>query len=317
LISLSKAYTRGVTSDFTLGDVKAQFNNIISNPATYPIMTSNSDNMVYKFNAVNLYPNYATGSNSYNNFLFVGQPVLNITTSTADPRTFVFATPVNKATYTQFSSYQGAPMGTAVANLLGATYSNFNGFRYFGSNIGANAEKFIFIGYPELCFNIAEAINLGWVSGNAQTWYNNGITASFANLGLTLNIAAPVNQTITVYDVAGSSVGTVTTDYATFVNNINTAYTTNALNAILTQKYVALFMNSGWEAFYNYRRTGVPAFPTGAANQPGYLTTGGNIPRRFLYPFDETTANTSNYNAALSSQFGGTDDVTKDTWLTK
>jgi len=54
----------------------------------------------------------------------------------------------------------------------------------------------------------------------------------------------------------------VTTDNATFLTNVayNVASSSTALTQILQQKYVAFFMNSGWEAFYNYRRTGVPVF---------------------------------------------------------
>lgn len=319
LISLSKR-----ADDNADLNIKTQFATIVGNPATYPIMTANSDNMVYKFNVTNLYPNWASGSNSYNNFLFIGKPVLDITTSTKDPRTFLMATPVDKVNYTSFASYVGAPTGTSMSVLLNnSSFSNFNGFRYFASNTGANAEPFIFIGYPEMCFNIAEAINRGWVSTltatDAQTWYNKGVTASFANFGLTLNASA--NQSVRVSDAGGANLGNATTDYATFLANIayNTGNTATALNQILTQKYVALFMNSGWEAFYNYRRTGVPAFATGPANT-GYGTVAGQvgiIPRRFLYPIDEINANNANYKASINAQFGGTDDVTKDTWLTK
>jgi len=325
LISLSKRADD--TADL---NIKTQFNAMVTNPTTYPIMTSNSDNMVYKFNSVNTYPNYASGSNAYNNFLFIGKPVLDITTATADPRTFLFATPVDKTKFNQFDQYKGAPTGTSVSVLFGATtFSNFNSARYFNTtvsgkadklnNLGALSELFIFIGYPELCFNVAEGINRGWAPAltavNAQTWYNNGIIASCANLGLT--ITGP-NQQIATSDGAGTNLGTVTTDYATFSANIayNTATPATALNQILTQKYVALFMNSGWEAFYNYRRTGVPAFATGAGNT-GYNTANGAIPRRFLYPLDETTANSANYKAAINSQFGGSEDIYKDTFLTK
>ncbi|WP_158643010.1 SusD/RagB family nutrient-binding outer membrane lipoprotein [Mucilaginibacter ginsenosidivorax] len=318
LISLSKR-----ADDNADLNIKTQFATILGNPTKYPIMTANSDNMVYKFNSVNLYPIFASGSNNYNNFLFVGKPVLDITTSTADPRTFLIATPVDKTKFSSFSSYQGAPTGTSLATLFSSTFSNYNGFRYDLVKTGDNAEPFIFIGYPEMCFNIAEAINRGWVgtlsTTDAQTWYNKGVTASFANFGLTLNAAA--NQNVNTSDVGGVILGSVTTDYATFLNNIayNTTNSAAALTQILTQKYVAMFSNSGWEAFYNYRRTGVPAFPTGPSNT-GYGTVAGQvgiIPRRLLYPLDEINANNANYKTSIGSQFGGTDDVTKDTWLTK
>ncbi|EHQ25603.1 SusD/RagB family nutrient-binding outer membrane lipoprotein [Mucilaginibacter paludis] len=317
LISLSKR-----ADDNADLNIKTQFATIVNNPTTYPIMTANSDNMVYKYNSVNLYPNFASGSDSYNNYLCIGKPIIDITTSTADPRTFLLATPVDKANYASFASYRGAPTGTDVSILLATSsnYSNFNGSRYFGIKTGATAEPFIFIGYPEMCFNIAEAINRGWVgtltAADAKSWYDKGVLASFANFGLTLNATA--NQSIRVSDVGTGTYGNVTTDYATFLANIayNTTTPATALNQILTQKYVAMVMNSGWESFYNYRRTGVPAFATGPANT-GYKTTGGIIPRRFLYPLDEINANGANYNASLNTQFGGTDDVTKDMWLTK
>lgn len=316
LISLSKR-----ADDTPDLNIKTQFNTIVTNPTTYPIMVSNTDNMVYKFNTVNLYPNFGQGNGSYNNFMNVGKPLLDITTSTADPRTFVWATPVDATQFASFAQYKGAPTGTSVGVLvnIGGQYSSFNGFRYYSSNVGANAEPFIFIGYPELCLNIAEGINRGWapalVATDAKSWYDKGISASFSNLGLTLNAAA--NQQIKVYNLGGTQVGTVTTDYATFLANVAySAVPATALTQILTQKYVALTLNSGWEGFYNYRRTGIPAFATGAANT-GYNTTNGAIPRRFLYPLDETTANSANYKAAVSSQFGGSEDIYKDIFITK
>ncbi|MBC7758425.1 MAG: hypothetical protein H7069_06185, partial [Phormidesmis sp. FL-bin-119] len=32
---------------------------------------------------------------------------------------------------------------------------------------------------------------------------------------------------------------------------------------MLVQKYLSFFQNSGWEVYFNYRRTGVPAFSGG------------------------------------------------------
>jgi hypothetical protein len=73
-------------------------------------------------------------------------------------------------------------------------------------------------------------------------------------------------------------------------------------------------MNSGWEAYFNHRRTGLPAFSEGGT---GLGTPGGKLPRRWLYPLDEINSNNANYQKAIASQFGGAEDVFKDTWLTK
>jgi hypothetical protein len=51
-------------------------------------------------------------------------------------------------------------------------YSLINRHHYYETYTG---EPSIQIGYPELCFNIAEAINRGWISdgpkGNAEDYY--------------------------------------------------------------------------------------------------------------------------------------------------
>lgn len=315
LISLSKR-----ADDNADLNIKSQFAAIVGNPATYPVMASNADNVVYKFNATNLYPIFAAGSNSYNNFMNVGKTVLDITTSTKDPRTYLMATPVTNTNVADFSKYLGADPGTSLATLQNEAatgkYSFFNAARYLGNSTGSTAEPFIFIGYPEMSFNIAEGINRGWApaltAADAKTWYDKGIAASFSNFGL--NVAA--NSTVSVSDVAGKSLGTVTTDNATFLANVsyNLASPAVALTQILQQKYVAFFMNSGWEAYFNHRRTGLPAFSEGGT---GLGTAGGKLPHRWLYPLDEINANNANYQKAISSQFGGTDDVFKDTWLTK
>jgi hypothetical protein len=313
LISLSKR-----VDDNADLNIKAQFSSIVGSPATYPIMTGNGDNMVYKFLASNLYPPFATGNNSYNNFMNVGKTVLDITTAAKDPRTYLMATPVTSTNVASFTNYVGSDPGIALATLqnTAALYSCFNGARYFGASNGSTAEPFIFIGYPEMCFNIAEGINRGWIpaltANDAKSWYDKGIAASFSNFGLNVNS----NSTVTISDVGGKSLGTVTTDNPTFLANVayDVVNPATALTQILQQKYVAFFMNSGWESFMNYRRTGVPVFSEGG---PGIGTIGGKIPRRWLYPIDEINANSANYKAAINTQYGGADVVTNNTWLSK
>jgi Starch-binding associating with outer membrane len=321
LISLSKR-----ADDNADLNIKSQFAAIVTNPTKYPVMTGNSDNMVYKFNSTNLYPIFSTGSGSYNNFMNVGKTVLDITTTAKDPRTYLFATPApgqitGGKTIADFTAYIGTDPKLALTALQTASdagnSSYFNGIRYFGNNsAGTIAEPFIFIGYPEMCFNIAEGINRSWAPSlgatDAKTWYDNGIAASFKNFGL----STTANSTVSISNVAGASVGSVTTDNATFLANVtyNTANSATALTQILQQKYVAFFMNSGWEAFYNYRRTGVPSFSSGGA---GTGTPSGAIPTRWLYPLDEINFNNDNYKTSVGSQYAGTDDVNGKMWLIK
>lgn len=298
-------------------NIPQQFAAIVNDSKHHPVMTGNTDNVVYKFNAAS--NSYPTGNSPYNNYGNICKTYLDITTSTQDPRTFMVATPAPAQitagkNVSDFSAYVGADINTPQATLLtnsnNGAYSFTNYNRYYTSLAGANAEPYIFIGYPELCFNIAEGIYRGWAGGSAATWYTNGIKASLAVYGLT------DGQVYTVGDIAGKTLGTVTINISQFLNNV--AYqgdgNANSLNQILTQKYVALFNNSGWEAYYNWRRTGVPAFAYGGA---GIGTPNNQIPRRWMYPQSEITYNPDNYQSAIQSQYGGSDDLFKDTWLTK
>jgi hypothetical protein len=328
LISLSK---RAVDNADLM--IPQQFAQIINNPTKYPIMASNSDNLVYKFNATNRYPVFSLGYYPYNNFANFGSTYLNITTSTLDPRTFVVATPAPAVvsagkSVSDFTAYVGSDITQGQPTLLNNSnngeYSFANFTRYYVSQTGASAEPFVFVGYSEMCFNIAEAINRGWITGQSSaTWYNNGINASLSNYGLTDGEVLTITFPITITDatlnpkalIQGATWGTATVNIPQFMSKV--AYAgdnATGLTQILTQKYVSMCNNSGWEPFYNYRRTGVPAFGQGG---PGIGTPNNLIPRRWVYPSSEASSNTANYQSALQSQFGGVDDPTKDTWLTK
>jgi hypothetical protein len=108
----------------------------------------------------------------------------------------------------------------------------------------------------------------------------------------------------------------VNVDFNNYYNQSTVAYSTTdanvALKQILIQKYIALFRHSGMESYFTYRRTGVPTFTVGDG-------TGNSkrIPMRFQYPINERSANQTNYKAALTSQYGGNDDINGVMWLLK
>ncbi|AYL96157.1 SusD/RagB family nutrient-binding outer membrane lipoprotein [Mucilaginibacter celer] len=319
LISLSKR-----ADDNADLSIKQQFAAIVSNPNTYPIMTANADNLAFKYVSLNPYPHSPT--DGYNIYESIGQVYLKITTDNKDPRTFVVATPSpaqlvapNNKSIGDFSAYVGADINLTQTQLNTAVtagvptgalspYSFVSFKRYYSSLTGP--EPYIILGYSEMCFNIAEAANRGWLPGvSAATWYGNGIDASLAFYGISNG------QSLTIGDIKGNTLGTVTADVAAF--KTAAAYTGDnaaGLTQILNQKYVSMFQNSGWEAYYNWRRTGIPALVQGG---PGIGTSNNLIPRRWQYPTDEKVYNTANVNAAIQSQYGGTDDLYKDMWLTK
>ena len=316
LISLSK---RAV--DNADLNIPGQFANIINNPTTYPIMTGDADNLAFHYNLqYNKYPT-APGSTPYDFYSSMCNTFVDLMTANQDPRTFVAATPApaqiagGKA-LSDFTAYVGADINLGQSALLvngnNGMYSYPNDLRYFADPSGASAEPAIIIGYPEMCFNIAEAAYRGWITPSlAGTWYLNGINGSLAMYGLKDGAIIPIG------DQHGNALGTVTANVTAFLTNPNVVYAGNTaagLNQILTQKYISFWQNSGWEAYYNWRRTGIPTMGEGGA---GIGTPTNTIPLRWQYPNDEVVENSANWQKAVTSQYGGTDDITQPMWLIK
>ena len=241
-------------------------------------------------------------------------------TSLKDPRTFYVAEPASSLvasgkTPNSYDAFVGAGAGedlaTMSANANLGKYSFINRKRYYQTY---TAEATTQVGYQEMCFNIAEAANRGWISGqDAETWYQNGIKASQAFYGIKEGA-----NTVTFQKPGGTLAESVTYsvdfNYATYYAQpaVKYAGSSTGLNQILLQKYLAMYQNSGPEGYYNWRRTGVPTFHVG----PG---TGNSqrVALRFQYPSAERAVNKTNVEAAITSQFGGSDDINAKMWIIK
>ena len=320
LLELSKQ-----SADASL-NLQTQFAAIVTNPTKYPLMASSDDNLQYTFvSPTNYYPmnpnNFGQNGSRQN----TSQTYIKLLTDLQDPRVYVTAEPARHfvddlhQSATDFNSFVGADpgldLGIMYSNAGLGLYSFINRKHYYSTFTG---EPAIQIGFPEQEFNIAEGINRGWVTGNAETYYVAGIQASMAYYSI------PATGTFTAYFYRpGSTDVTNINNYDTFPINTNwTTYYAQAtvkyaggatgLTQILQQRYLALFRHSGLESYFTYRRTGVPNFTTG----PG-TSNGQRIAWRFQYPSSERTANTTNYNAALQSQYGGNDDINGVMWLLK
>ncbi len=307
-------------------NVPAQFASILGAPAKYPLMQSSDDNLQYVFlYPTNYYPQTPDNFGQNGSRQNMSQTYVSLLTQFQDPRVFVTAEPARHLvddlhqSPTAFASFAGADpgldLGTMYANAGLQYYSFLSRKRYYSTYTG---EPSIQIGYPELMFNIAEGINRGWATGNAETYYVAGIQASMAYYNI------PTTGSFTAYFYRPGSTSTanignydtypITTNWAAYYAQTAVKYAGSAtgLTQILQQRYLALFRHSGLESYFTYRRTGVPTFTTG----PG-TDNGQRIAWRFQYPSSERTANTTNYNAALTSQYGGNDDINGVMWILK
>lgn len=295
-------------------NIKQKFADVISNPAKYPIMTDLTDNWEYVYNATfNYYPNNKGNYGNDATRLCVAATWLNTLASLNDLRAMKVADPARGLGFpdTSFKSFVGGANGTDMSTLGGQinafTISPIGRKRYYDGYTGENT---FIVGYPEMCLNIAEAINRGWVAGSASTWYQNGITAMFAFYGV--NDGANTVSFLKSTAPGDYITYNVTFSYANYFaqSSVKLLGDASDLNKILTQRYLTLARNSGYEGYYQWRRTGVPTFSTG----PG-VGNGNIIPLRFQYPASEYSTNANNVKAAVQSQYGGSDDINKAMWI--
>jgi hypothetical protein len=293
LIHLSKK-----TGDTRL-NVAQQFQTIITNSATYPLMTSNSDNAQIVFNTTatsNYYPTY--NNLAVESGVSMEKGFVDTLKTKNDPRLFSFAEPIPGRAANVFANYAGVDAGLSSTDQQNSvSVTSLINKRYSNSMVN---EPIILIGYPEQEFLIAEAIAHGWISSGpggttAQDCYNAGITASM--------------QFYNMYAAAGIDSSTI----VNYLTQSNVAYNNStAIQQIITQKYIALFLQSDFEPFVEQRRTGYPTFDVG----PGTLNN-EMVPKRWAYPTNEYQQNSVNVTTAVQSQYGGTDDVNQVMWLLK
>lgn len=211
------------------------------------------------------------------------------------------STEASAATYTNswYSTYylNGPPWAT-VTSITG-----------LGNNIGVmkgpNMGQ-VLISASESYFLQAEAALRGIIPGTPNTLFNEGIVASFNYLyelpGTTTStsIGYSLNPAADAVAYQASNIGLA--NGLDYLANYNLATPgAEQLEAIITQKYIALNMISGQEAWNEYRRTGYPkcASSTVDAYQSFASTLSSSprpdgLPTRILYPASEYSSNASN-----------------------
>jgi hypothetical protein len=297
--------------------VKQQFSDIVNNPTKYPLMTSSADNLEFVYNAVN--NKYPDNKESFGfdalRFNLAATWVNNLA-ALKDLRVMKVAEPARGLglSDTSYKSFVGASTGLDLSNMAAGVqnglYSLYNRKRYYD---GYTAENTPLLSYSEMCLNIAEGINRGWSAGNADSWYQMGIKASFAYYGVNDGANTVTFQRAGAITLADYVTNSITFNYADYFAQSDVKYAgnnTTGLNQILLQKYFSFARNSGLQGYYQWRRTGVPAFATGSG-----VSTNGIIPLRFQYPAGELSTNKANRDAAVQSQYAGNDDIFAKMWI--
>lgn len=239
-----------------------------------PMFTSNADNAAIAYLAAqpNAHPFYETIDYGSRLEWKISQRLETTLKERNDPRLEVMAAE------NADNEYRGKPNGLQDVPSEEWNYENVSGIGEFYLNPELPG---LFLSYAELQFLMAEAAEANYITGDAATYYNAGITASMAENGIT------------------SGVG----DY---LAGANVAYSSaNSAQLIGTQKWIALFAQ-GVEAWTEWRRTGQPVLA------PALEAALNEIPSRYSYPASEQTTNKASYDAAVASQ--GADVLTTKVW---
>ena len=218
-----------------------------------------------------------------------------------DPRFFVYGEPTPNAVAdnlpaSDFNAYGGLWGSGALSDNItkrgdGEASAINNRYAYDPIN-----ESSLLMGYSELQFILAEAAARGWISGSPSSYYMNGIQASLQ---------------FSDYNSTYSS-----TDMQNYVSQPSlTLQTGTEIQQIITQKYISMFMNVGWQPFYEYLRTGFPTLEVTGSGIVNQVNGVNAVPKRWMYPLDEYTNNPTNVQNAVTRQYPGGDNVNGVMWL--
>ena len=164
-----------------------------------------------------------------------------------------------------------------------------NGFFYFQEHKKANQNlSWCLASYSETCFLKAEAVLRGWISGDAEAFFKEGINASMDEVAWFITKSGGT-KTISAAEKA---------EYIAALPEFGTGE--QALRNVMIQKWIALFPNSA-EAWCDQRRTGYPDYASGVLTyptiHPSSLVEKGNIVQRIPYPDNEYDTNIDNMPA--------------------
>ena len=287
---------------------KAGIEKIVGNAAQYPIITSNSDDATMAFPGTSdgtSWPANAVYDASGSNYrrIKMAATLVEVLQGLNDPRLGVWANKVEiplvvddklpagtdkiengkrylspdkvgKTVVDTDPEYVGLPTSFSAlpsAYNLNPTpgQTSFNPHVSFLNSMYKNAKgpllKARLISAAEVNFILAEAAQKGWATGDAKARYEAGISASLNTWG-------------------------VDTDKAKYLNTAGVKYN-GTLKQLMEQKWIASW-TAATEAWFDFRRTGLPALKAGPAAKRQAL------PLRFYYMRDELNINKANATAA-------------------
>lgn len=289
---------------------------IVNNPTVYPVMESNADTveLMYENNDTNpspIYKNYfvnrRTDYSPANTFV----DILKGTRGSfgQDPRLQKYFAPIGHTKYqvragnyheeSDINKYKGMTYGID-EEYSDSQFDSEKGVSLFSKKILSADYAEVLMEYSEVCFLLSEAkyiVNGTW----DQTSYEKGIRASMEKWGVS------------------------SSDISAYLTRIASAGLQANQENVITQKYIALYMNPN-EAWTEYRRTGYPnilirhgetvPLNKNIGGMTSYVFTSlvaelTDIPARLQYSTEFKNINFYNYRKALEAMGMSEDSMAK------
>jgi hypothetical protein len=199
-------------------------------------------------------------------------------------------TPVNQLGYQGSDAARGAAPNSWFIGTSATVYTSIGIFK------GPDAGQPLMLAAESHLLQ-AEANVRGIVTGDAKANFNKGIEQSFRYLYKNAANAVSPGR-----DPVKSAADYITSNQLNYLANFDLATTTEQkIEAIITQKYIALNMIHSNEAWNEFRRTGYPRIVPGSsdakqtfASMTSEATTANKLPVRILYPESELRYNQAN-----------------------
>jgi hypothetical protein len=290
-------------------NVNADMQAIVGDPANNPVFENNNDNAELKYFAAapNQWPMYSSRVGSFDEFR-ISKTFTDRLTTLNDPRIKVFGRPTQTSVVAGTPEIKGVPNGLSDVDAL-AYNGGVQGVSRVGytfaclvcNDVGQappdpSAPRSVIMSFSELMFILAEARQKGMITtSTTDAYYNAGITANFNYWIAVVPAAYNLNISMPAGYLGQATVALTGTD-------------DEKLAKIALQKWIALYFN-GLEAWFDWRRTNMPAIIPGPSN-----LNSNKVPIRYIYPLSEQSLNGTNRAAAVQRQ-GGTDDLNTKMWL--
>jgi len=264
-----------------------------------PVLASNADNAFIAYPGGTIANPLCTnwvGCSGTRDDQRISQRFVDTLKVTGDPRLAKYAAPtVNSTSATATacdSTYRGFPNGITEAGKASLPKNTCTGktmglgdFSRPTLSIRGQTSPSYIMTYSEILFIKAEAVQRGYMAGDAKSLYEAAITASMQQWGVTA------------------------ADIAAYLAKPGVAYVAaNGIKQIAYEKWVSLF-NLENEAYAEWRRLDYPVLKPG----PNAQTT--TVPTRLPYPAVENSLNAANLAAASSAQ--GNVDIGGKVWWDK